>query len=110
MVEVLPGTAGVAPTSLVPQVAPVVPQGADPTSRTERATRAAQASNETQDHRERVVEDRVDVREQRAADDRKSRRKDDQRQEDLALVRDNAEQDKQEEAAARDKHSVDFNI
>ncbi len=110
MVEVLPGTAGVAPTSLVPLTTPVVPPGADPTSRTERATRAARESNETQDHQERVVEDRVEVREQRAADDRRARRKDDQRTSEFAQIRDQVEQERQEESAARDKHSVDFNV
>ena len=108
MIEVTSGSVAVSPSSLTPVAPSLPPPGLDSTARTERATRPVQASDETKNQSGRVVEDRVDVRQVEAEEDRNSRRRaDENRRQDLAI--DSAqEEEAAEEAAARDKHTVDF--
>ena len=108
MVEVTPGSAALSPTSLNPVAAPLVAPGADPTARTERATRASQESNRNNDRQQRVVEDRVDVRRQEADDERRARDRGDEDHVAMRTLEAAESEHAAEESAARDHRSVDF--
>lgn len=113
MVEVMAGTVAVSPTTLTPVAPTLPPPGLNSTARTERATRPAQASQESSNQQGgRVIEDRVDVRtveSDEEVEERQARRRGEQ---DRFLVDDAVDRARedaaQEEAKARDKHTVDF--
>ena len=108
MVEVTSGSVAVSPSSLTPVAPHLPPPGLDSTARTERATRPVQASDENKNQSGRVIEDRVDVRDVEAEDDRSARRRADENQRQDLAVDSIEEENAAEEAAARDKHTVDF--
>jgi hypothetical protein len=110
MVEVTSSSAAVSPTSLTPVAPAVPPPRLDATARTERATRPAQTFEEAKNQSGRVVEDRVEVRAIQEDEQGRTRRRAEERQL-VDVARDRiAEENEAEEAAARDKHTVDFRV